>query len=27
VQDQRFAAGAEEAEHLPIDDLDLGERH
>ena len=28
VQNQRLAAGAEEAEHLPvIDDLDLGERH
>ena len=28
VEDQRFAAGAEEAEHLPIiDDLGLGERH
>jgi predicted nuclease of predicted toxin-antitoxin system len=27
-QDQRLAAGAEEAEHLPVvDDLDLHERH
>ena len=28
VQDQRFAAGAEKAEHLlVVHDLDLGERH
>jgi hypothetical protein len=28
MQDQGFAAGAEEAEHLPVvSDLDLGERH
>jgi hypothetical protein len=28
AQDQRLAAGAEEAEHLPVvDDLDLRERH
>ena len=28
AQDQRLAAGAEEAEHLPVvDDLDFGKRH